>query len=143
MRIVFEKAPSSRHITLFGDVSNVKETILAENKLTFETYFKTKTHVSISVVANTNTFKVNEHSEYSKEHDLRFVTKTGYSYFSGRQTVDNYFVFNKKQNKEVLRNHIESLTEGILKDFHIDTIIDKHNFNVIVWVSDNNLVDVK
>jgi hypothetical protein len=140
MRLQIVERPFSRSITLFAPAAELKQHVVSHNKIRFIVRHETKTHLSLSVVGGAASFKVNEESDYSRQVGLKFVTKTDWNYFSGRQSVNHYFKLNKKQNMDILFNHIESLTRGlILRDSHIEDQVDKNTFMIEVELPDDLL----
>lgn len=140
MRLQIVERPFSETITLFAPAKDLKEYIVKYDKIKFKVRHETKTYLSLSVIGGKASFKVNEESDYSKKLGLKLVTKKEQNYFSGRQSVNHYFKLTKKQNMEILFNHIESLTRGlILRDSGIDGLVDKNNFIIEVELPDDLL----
>jgi len=140
MRLKVVERPFSKSFTLFAPAKNLKDYIVKNNKIKFEVRQETKTHLSLSVIGGSASFRVNEESDYSRKVGLKFVTKTDWNYFMGRQTVNHYFKLTKRQNMEILFDHIESLTRGlILRDSGIDELVDKDNFIIEVELPDDLL----
>ncbi|MFA6569978.1 MAG: hypothetical protein WCT77_01940 [Bacteroidota bacterium] len=132
MNIKFVKIPEVRSFTLFGGIPELKTNIIKENKIYFDISFHTKTRLSLSIQSGTVTFRLNEHSEYSLANNLTFVEEKSWSYFHGQQTVNNYFKLTKKQNMQVLKNHILSLTEKLFIDLHLNELVNKDTFEIEV-----------
>lgn len=128
MIVKFVPKPEINSCTLFSGIPEFKETLIKENRVRFSVRFETKTHLDFSVQAGSCRFRYNEHSEFSRDNNLTLVEKKDWSYLSGQQTINNYFKRTKKQNLEVMKNHIISLTEKMLKDMHIETLVNMDTF---------------
>ena len=140
MRLQIVDRPFSRSITLFAPAADLKKHIIETNKIRFIVRHETKTHLSLSVIGGHASFKVNEPSDYSTQNGLTLVRKEDWSYLSGRRTVNHYFKLTKKQNMDILFNHIESLTRGlILRDSHIEDQVDLNTFMIEVELPDDLL----
>ena len=133
MKIEFVKTPDSFSTTLFGSDADFKKNILAENKCIVELVFMTKTYLSIAIRRGSSAFRMNYDSDYSKANNLILVEKKYFSYFTGEHTVNKYFKVTKKQNKEVLKNHILSLMDLVFSQFHAHDLINKDAFQITVW----------
>ena len=140
MLLKIVERPFSESIILFAPADDLKRSIIETNKIRFKVRHETKTQLTLSVIGGKTAFKVNEESDYSRQAGLKFATKTDWNYFMGRQSTNHYFKLTKKQNMDILFNHIESLTRGlILRDSHIDTLVDKDNFVIEVEMADDLL----
>lgn len=134
------RKPSSNSFTLFAPISLLRDAVVKENKIYFDIHFHTKTRLSISIQGGSATFKVNQHSKYSKANKLKFDTKKGYSMLLGQPTVNEYFKLSKKQNVEVLKKHILSLMDYLLDTLGIRTLVDVDNFEIICHTPQELLV---
>ena len=132
--------PSIRHTTLFSGQPELRQNIVKNNSIRFIIRHETKTQLSLSIHSGTTSFKVNSVSDYAKQKNLTFVTKTEMNYFHGQTESNHYFKLTKKQNMGVLFDHIESLTRGlILRDLYIDKLVDKNTFVIEVEMPDDLL----
>lgn len=127
------RKPSSRSFTLFAPISELREAVIKENKIYFDIYFHTKTRLSLSIQGGSASFKVNQHSKYSTENNLKFDTERGYSMLSGQHTVNEYFKLSKKQNVEVLKKHILSLMDYLFDTLAINEVVNKDTFEIICY----------
>jgi hypothetical protein len=132
MIVKFVPKPDVNSCTLFAPVGEFKNNVLKDNSVRFSVRFETKTYLDFSVQAGQCRFSYNEKSPYSVANNLTLVEKKEWSYFSGRQKVDNYFKRTKKQNLEVMKNHIVSLTEQMLNDFHITELVNLDTFVISI-----------
>jgi len=138
MIVKYVDRPFSRTLTLFGKAGELKESIVAYNSIRFIVRHETKTHLSISIISGSVSFKLNEQSPFSEENNLTMITKTEWNYFHGHQSVNHYFKLTKKQNAKVLENHIVSLTEKyIFEAMHLDTLINKDTFIIEIELPDD------
>jgi len=142
MIVKFLERPSVNQHTLFAPVGEFKNNVLKDNSVRFSVRFQTKTYLDFSVQAGSCRFSYNEKSPYSVANNLTLVEKKEWSYLSGRQKVDRYFKLTKKQNVEVMKNHIVSLTEEMLNDFHITELVNLDTFTLNIELPDELLVQV-
>ena len=133
MNISFVKFPDNYCTTLFSKGSDFAKNLVADNKCIVDLCFMTKTHLSIGIRVGNEAFRMNYESAYSKENNLTLVEKTDFSYFTGEHTTNKYFKVTKKQNKQVLKNHIISLMDLVFNHFYIGELINKDTFEVTVW----------
>jgi len=142
MIVNFLAKPQTTSFTLFSPIGQFKETILKNNSVKFDVRFHTKTYLDFSVQAGEGRFSFNEDSHYSVANNLTLVEKKEWSYMSGRQKIDRYFKLTKKQNVEVMKNHIISLTERMFEDFHITELINKDTFVINIYLPAELLAQV-
>ena len=143
MKVKYVPVPLNKTITLFSPVTDLKMNIIEDNKIRFSISFFTKTRLNILVEAGQTSFKLNEHSQYSKENNLTLVEKKDWNYFSGKETINHYFKLTKKQNLKEFEKHIVSLTETVLlKDLHLNGLIDKETFIIEIELPSNLLEQV-
>jgi len=142
MKLSFVKKPMTRSFTLGSTSEDLKKNILITHKIFFDVYFLTKTHISLLIQSGEASFRYNAHSDYSRANNLTFVEKREWSYFTGTQSVNQYFKLTKKQNLEVLGKHILSLTEKVLHDLGITAIVDQDILQVRVWIPEKLLSQV-
>ena len=116
----FVSKPTSNQWTLFGGIPEFKKEITDANSIRVCVSFHTKTYLNFSLQAGTTRFGYNEHSSYSRDNKLTLVEKRDWSIMSGCQTINHYFKLTKKQNLEVMKNHITSLVEQVMSELHID-----------------------
>ena len=127
------RKPMSRSFTLFAPISELRDAVVNEHKIYFDIVYHTKTRLSLSIQGGSATFKVNHHSDYSTENNLKFDLEKGFSYFTGQHTENYYFKVTKKQNVEILKQHILSLTDGLFHSLGITDIVSKDNFEIICY----------
>jgi hypothetical protein len=139
MNIEFVKRPDNYSTTLFSGESEFSKKVLTENKCIVDLNFMTKTYLSIAVRSGSFAFRMNYDSDYSKANNLTLVEKKDFSYFTGEHTVNKYFKVTKKQNTEVLKNHILSLMDLVFSHFHIHELINKDSFKITVWTPSEGL----
>ena len=143
MKVKYVPVPLSKTITLFSPATDLKKNIINDNKVTFSVRYFTKTRLNVSVEAGKTSFKLNEHSDYSRANNLNLVEKKDWNYFSGRETINHYFKLTKKQNLKEFEKHIISLTETVLiKDLHLDGLIDRQNFVIEIEMTNDLLEQV-
>lgn len=128
MIVKFVPKPNIKSYTLFSKAEELKKGICNSNSVRYSVKFITKTYLNISIEAGEATFKLNEPSEYSIANNIKLVTKTGWNYFHGSQSVNHYFKLTKKQNLEMLKNHIISLTEKVLSDLYLNEVVNLDTF---------------
>jgi len=143
MKVRYIPVPRVKSHTLFAPVSDLKKNIINSNKVTFSVRYLTKTRLNVSVEAGNSSFKLNEHSKYSRDNNLTLVEKKDWNYFSGSETINHYFKLTKKQNLKEFEKHIVSLTETVLfKDLHLNELIDKENFVIEIEMTNDLLEQV-
>lgn len=143
MIVKFSKKPEVTQFTLFAPAGQFKETVMKNNSVKFDVRFHTKTYLDFAVQAGDCRFSYNDDSHYSVANNLTLVEKKDWSYLSGRQKVDRYFKLTKKQNVETMKNHIISLTEKMLSDFHITELVNLDTFTINIYLPAELLAQVQ
>jgi len=141
MNLTFVKKPHMEEYTILGASDDqFAKNIVKDNKVSFNISFKTKTYLYISVFSGRNRFNFNERSDYAMKNNIKFAEKTEMNYFSGQAYRHYYFVYNKKQNKEILEKHLLSLTERLLTNIlHINELVNLDTFEINVQVPEKIL----
>jgi len=133
MKLSMVRKPSTRSFTLFAPITELRDAVVKENRIYFDIVFHTKTRLSISIQGGSATFKVNEHSQYSRENNLKFDLEKNFSYFTGQTSENYYFKLSKKQNVEVLKKHILSLMDYLFDTLGIKDSVNKDTFEIICY----------
>jgi hypothetical protein len=128
MITTFVETPRSNEWTLFGGIPEFKKEILNSNSIRVSVSFHTKTYLNFSLQAGKTRFAYNERSQYSIDNKLTLVEKKDWNMLSGQQTINHYFKLTKKQNIEVMKNHIESLVKQMINDLHIEGLYNEKTF---------------
>ena len=133
MKINFVKNPPVIQFSMMGEVPSLKEYLINNHQVDLDLHFKTKTYIGISVQAGTTRFGYDVESDYSKENNLSMVKKIEMNYFYGESFERVYFKLTKKQNEEVLREHLLSLGKKLLHDLHLQELISDDSFTLNVY----------
>ena len=128
MIVTFVANPGSNEWTLLGGIPEFKKEILNSNSIRVGVSFHTKTYLDISLQAGKTRFSYNERSQYSIDNKLTLVEKKDWNMLIGYQTINHYFKLTKKQNLEVMKNHIESLVKQMINDLHIEGLYNEKTF---------------
>lgn len=137
MKTIFVRQTPVKSFTLLGKQDSFAKDVLRENEIVVDMHFISKTMISLSVQSGENRYKINYKSEYSEKNNLTLVEKIENNYFTGTRNINYYFKYTKKQNLEVLKNHIESLIEWLLSFLHIRNSVDYDNFLIKIEVPNN------
>jgi len=133
MKLTMTNKPMVREFTLFAPISELREAVVKNNSIFVDIVYHTKTRLSLSIQGGSATFKVNHHSKYSTDNNLNLHEETGMNFFSGQRSTNLYFKLTKKQNVEVLKEHILSLVDGLFDSLGIRELVDTGNFEITCY----------
>lgn len=129
-----KEEPTNYSFTI-GGTPTLKQDIISDNSFDIRVSRKTKTRLYLNLHKNMNSYSVNYLSTYAKENNLTFDSDTHANYISCGIETHHYFKLTKKQNIDVLKKHILSLSEDIIDNLlHIGDLVNKDTFEVNVYL---------